>query len=67
MVQVRDAAELERVFDELLADAGRRVELGRAAQAVVVENLGAVDRTTEMILAQLKTRGIYVVPENARR
>ncbi len=64
VVQVQDAAELERVFGELLADADRRAKLGRAAQAVVTENLGAVERTTEMILAQLKTRGIYVAPEN---
>lgn len=64
VVQVQDAAELERVFGELLADADRRAALGRAAQAVVTENLGAVDRTTDMILAQLKTRGIYVAPEN---
>ncbi len=64
VVQVRDAAELERVFGELLADADRRAKLGRAAQAVVAENLGAVDRTTDMILEQLRTRGIYVAPEN---
>jgi 3-deoxy-D-manno-octulosonic-acid transferase len=64
VVQVQDAAGLERVFGELLADAERRATLGRAAQAVVAENLGAVGRTTDMILAQLKTRGIYVTPEN---
>ena len=64
VIQVQDAAELERVFGELLADAERRATLGRSAQAVVKANLGAVARTTDMILAQLKTRGIYVMPEN---
>jgi 3-deoxy-D-manno-octulosonic-acid transferase len=64
VVQVQDAAELERVFGELLADAERRAALGRSARAVVEENLGAVARTTDMILAQLKTRGIYIAPEN---
>ena len=49
-VQVRDAAELERELGELLADAGRRAALGRAARAVVERNLGAVERTVEMIV-----------------
>jgi 3-deoxy-D-manno-octulosonic-acid transferase len=52
-VQVRNAAELERVLGELLADEPRRQELGRNALAVVRENLGAVERTVEMLLSHL--------------
>ena len=33
--------------------------MGRNALAVVAENLGAIDRTVEMILEHLKKRGIY--------
>lgn len=64
VVQVRDAEALETAVAGLLADGGRRAELGRNALKVVAENLGALDRTTDMILGQLKTRGIYVAPEN---
>jgi 3-deoxy-D-manno-octulosonic-acid transferase len=64
VVQVRDPEALEVAVAGLLADAGRRDELGRNALKAVAENLGALDRTTDMILAQLKTRGIYVAPES---
>ena len=40
-VQVRDAAELEKVLGDLLADEARREQLGRNALKVVHENLGA--------------------------
>jgi 3-deoxy-D-manno-octulosonic-acid transferase len=63
-VQVRDPEALEAAIAGLLADENRRAELGRNALKVVAENLGAVNRTTEMILVHLKARGIYVVPEN---
>jgi len=52
-VQVRDAAELERVLGELLADESRREQLGRNALKVVHENLGAIDRTVDMIVEHL--------------
>lgn len=52
-VQVRDAAELEKALAELLADEMRRAELGRNAQEVVRENLGAVERTVNMIVQRL--------------
>lgn len=60
-VQVRDAGGLEKVLAELLADETRRQELGHNAQLVVRQNLGAIDRTVEMILKHLKTEDIYVV------
>ncbi|MEO5802687.1 MAG: 3-deoxy-D-manno-octulosonic acid transferase [Verrucomicrobiota bacterium] len=52
-VQVRDAAELEQTFGCLLADENRRNVLGKNALAVVRENLGAMERTVEMILRDL--------------
>jgi 3-deoxy-D-manno-octulosonic-acid transferase len=62
-VQVRDPEQLEDTLRELLADENRRAELGQNAVKVVRENLGAVDRTVEMILEQLKPRGIYIAPK----
>ncbi len=61
-VQVSDAAALESAVADLLADEARRAELGRNALKVVAENHGALDRTVEMILEQLRERGIYVAP-----
>jgi 3-deoxy-D-manno-octulosonic-acid transferase len=52
-VQVRDGEELERTLAELLADDGRREALGQKAAAVVRDNLGALDRTVEMIVESL--------------
>jgi 3-deoxy-D-manno-octulosonic-acid transferase len=53
-VQVQNAAELERVLDELLGDAPRRVELGRRALQIVKANTGAMERTAEMIASHLR-------------
>ena len=61
-VQVPNAEELERTLAELLANPARRSELGRHALEVVAENLGAVERTVEMMLPYLAQRGIMVVP-----
>jgi 3-deoxy-D-manno-octulosonic-acid transferase len=61
-VQVRDSKMLEKVLGELLTDQFQRAELGRNALLVVSENLGAIERTVEMILEKLKEREIYVVP-----
>jgi 3-deoxy-D-manno-octulosonic-acid transferase len=59
-IQVNSSAELEKTIAELLADRVRREELGRNAMEVVAENLGAIDRTVEMILEQLKKCETYV-------
>jgi 3-deoxy-D-manno-octulosonic-acid transferase len=61
-VQVRDAAELEKVLGELIADAPRREQLGRNALKVVQENLGAIDRTVDMIVKHLAASGRYPAP-----
>jgi 3-deoxy-D-manno-octulosonic-acid transferase len=61
-VQVQDAAELEKVLGELLADESRREQLGRNALKVVHENLGAIDRTVDMIVEHLATGELFVAP-----
>jgi 3-deoxy-D-manno-octulosonic-acid transferase len=63
-VQVRDPDTLAVAIHELLADESRRAELGGNARRVVAENLGAIDRTVEMILESLKSRGVYLAPKN---
>jgi 3-deoxy-D-manno-octulosonic-acid transferase len=62
-VQVRDATELERALAGIFSDPQRAEQLGQNASAVVRENLGAVERTVEMILAGLPQRGIVVQPK----
>ena len=54
-LQVHDAAELERALAEILGDPQRAKKLGENARIVVQENLGAIERTVEMILAGLPT------------
>jgi 3-deoxy-D-manno-octulosonic-acid transferase len=61
-VQVSDAAELEKVLGELLADGVRREQLGRNALKVVHENVGAMDRTAAMIIKHLAGGELYVAP-----
>jgi 3-deoxy-D-manno-octulosonic-acid transferase len=63
VVQVGDSEALEKAIAGLLADENRRAELGRNAQRVVRENLGAIDRTVAMILEKLEARQIYITPE----
>ncbi len=65
-VQVKNAEQLELALAELLANPARRAELGGHALDIVAENLGAVERTVEMILPHLARRGIYIVPKKAR-
>ncbi len=52
-VQVRDARELEEALAKLLADETRREQLGKNALNVVRDNLGAVERTVNMIVQRL--------------
>jgi 3-deoxy-D-manno-octulosonic-acid transferase len=61
-LQIPDADALEPALARLLADADLRAEMGRKAIQVVRANQGAIDRTVEMILEQLKPRGIYITP-----
>jgi len=59
-VQVQNAAELEKAIGNLLSDPKAREDLGRGALAVVHENLGAIDRTVEMIVKHLEGGELYV-------
>ncbi len=61
-VQVQDAAELEHALGDLLGDEARRAELGRNALKVVHENLGAIDRTVDMIVERLADSDLYIAP-----
>jgi 3-deoxy-D-manno-octulosonic-acid transferase len=63
-VQVKNVEGLEHALGELLADPGRRDVLGRRAREIVSENLGAVERTMEMILPELARRKMYIVPKD---
>lgn len=63
-VQVKDPEALETAITKLLENPARRSELGRHALEVVAENLGAVERTVEMILPCLEQRGLKVMPKN---
>jgi 3-deoxy-D-manno-octulosonic-acid transferase len=60
-VQVRDAPELEAALEQLLSDPARRDRLGHNAQKVVRENLGAIERTVDMIVESLDKDEYYVV------
>lgn len=51
---VHDAAELEAALEEILADADLAAQMGQNARTVIRENLGAVDRTAEMIVEALQ-------------
>ncbi len=62
-LQVRDAAELEKVVGNLLDDPARREELGRNALKVVRENLGAIDRTVDMIIQHLSDEIYRATPK----
>jgi 3-deoxy-D-manno-octulosonic-acid transferase len=59
-MQVQDAAGLETALAELLGNPEKREELGRNARKVVRENLGAIERTVEMIVRNLGDQDIYI-------
>lgn len=63
VVQVQDAEALETELANLLTDAARREQLGQKAAAVVRQNLGAMERTVEMILQGLTDSGMYIAPK----
>jgi 3-deoxy-D-manno-octulosonic-acid transferase len=59
-VQVNTEAELEKTLAELLANEARRDELGQNARKVVRENLGAINRTVDMIVQNLSDQNLYI-------
>lgn len=62
-IQVPDAAGLEKALGELLADGAKRETLGRRAREVVEENLGAIERTVDMIIERLEGTELYIAPK----
>ena len=60
IIQVTGVPDLEKTLDSLLVDPVRRAELGRRARQVVTENLGAVQRTVDMIMPFLALRGVFI-------
>jgi 3-deoxy-D-manno-octulosonic-acid transferase len=63
-VQVPDAEALERTIRDLLQNPARRTQLGQNAIGVVRENLGATERTVEMIVENIDSSGVYIVPKH---
>ena len=61
-VQVKDEAELEAALGDLLSSPGRAAEMGQIARQVVRENSGAIERTTDMILAHWDGRRFRDAP-----
>lgn len=59
--QVGNAEELERAVAALLASPEKRATAGRLGQQVVRENLGAVERTVDMIVDALRGTDLYIV------
>lgn len=64
-VQVPDVPALETALAQLLTDPARRGQLGRNGLAVVRQNLGAIERTADMIINNLKDSGLYIAPKAA--
>ena len=64
-LQVRNAAELETALEQLLADDKLREQLGQNALKVVKANLGAIDRTVEMIIQHLDRSGELYITRRA--
>jgi 3-deoxy-D-manno-octulosonic-acid transferase len=62
-VQVKDETELESALANLLQNPDAAAELGRNALAVVRENLGAIERTVDMIVSNIEDREIYIAPK----
>jgi len=62
-IQVKDAAELEGAAAMLLADPDKALSCGLNAIKVVRENLGAIDKTVEMIVEHLEGTDVYIAPK----
>jgi len=61
-LQVKDADELESAVGLLLSDRDQAAALGQNALKVVRENLGAIEKTVEMIVEQLDGTDVYIAP-----
>ncbi|MBR80907.1 MAG: hypothetical protein CL444_03850 [Acidimicrobiaceae bacterium] len=57
-IQVADEQSLEAAFEEMISDESKRNALGQAAQKVVQQNEGAIEKTVGMILDGIKLDGM---------
>lgn len=57
-IQVKNGEDLEGAVTRLLSDEKVREQMGRNALKVIRENLGAIERSVEMILERLDAEGI---------
>ena len=57
------AVNCASLTEDLLANEARREQLGRNALRVVRENLGAVERTVDMIVGHLANTELYIAPK----
>ena len=57
-IQVADEQELEAALDSLISDQAKCQALGQAAQKVVQQNEGAVEKSVGMILDGIKSDGM---------
>jgi 3-deoxy-D-manno-octulosonic-acid transferase len=62
-IQVRNADELESAFALLLSDREQAATLGHNALKVVRQNMGAIEKTVEMIVEQLHGTDVYIAPK----
>jgi 3-deoxy-D-manno-octulosonic-acid transferase len=62
-IQVQNEAELEEALARLLQNPAEAKAMGANALAVVRENLGAIERTVDMIVANLGDSEVYVAPK----
>jgi 3-deoxy-D-manno-octulosonic-acid transferase len=61
-LQVKNADALESALGLLLSDRDQAAALGQNALKVVRENLGAIEKTVEMIVEQLDGTDVYIAP-----
>ena len=59
-IQVQDASGLDEALALLLSNGDKAAELGRNAQQVVRENMGAIERTVDMIVGNLGETAVYL-------
>ena len=62
-VQVANAAELETALANILESPERAAHLGANALKVVHANIGAIDRTLDMLVKHLEGSEIYIAPK----
>jgi len=64
-LQVKDTPGLEAALATLLSDAAKAAEIGHNAMEVVHENVGAIERTVDMIVERMDQSEIYVAAKRS--